>query len=215
MDRGRRLYEGSADEALARLVDIAIQIAWGLQHAHHRGLVHQDVKPDNVLLGNDGIAKVTDFGLARARAVAAEPAHRTDDTTGGLASHAGFGSPAHASPEQAEGRRLGPRSDLFSFAVTVLEMFTGSRTWVFGAVAGFALSDFRAPGGAAAVGDGVGTGGTTDLPTRSGPLPMPEPIADLLAQCLSLDPAERPASAGDTADRLREVHRQLFGRAYD
>lgn len=123
-----RLYEGSADENLARLLDVAIQVAWGLQHAHDRGLVHQDVKPDNVLLGTDGTAKVTDFGLARARAVAAGPADRTDTAapTGGLASHARFGSPAYASPEQAQGRRLGPRSDLFSFAVTVLEMFTGA-----------------------------------------------------------------------------------------
>lgn len=54
-------------------LDIAIQMAWGLQHAHDQGLVHQDVKPANVLMTPDGTAKVTDFGLAKGRAASASP----------------------------------------------------------------------------------------------------------------------------------------------
>ena len=67
-----KLYVGGAQAALSRILDIAIQFAWGLQFAHAQGLIHQDVKPANVLMTSDGTAKVTDFGLARARAAAHE-----------------------------------------------------------------------------------------------------------------------------------------------
>ncbi|WP_308197976.1 serine/threonine-protein kinase [Saccharopolyspora soli] len=72
----RRLYAGDRAAVLARILDVAVQFAWGLAHAHGRGLVHQDVKPGNVLLDvttSGVIAKVTDFGLARAGAVATAP----------------------------------------------------------------------------------------------------------------------------------------------
>lgn len=62
--RGGGLYEGGHRAALGRVLDIAVQMAWGLAHAHDSGLVHQDVKPANVMLQADGTAKVTDFGLA-------------------------------------------------------------------------------------------------------------------------------------------------------
>ena len=60
-----RLYEGAPEAALARILDIAIQFAWGLDYSHEQGLIHQDVKPANVMMTKDGLAKVTDFGLAR------------------------------------------------------------------------------------------------------------------------------------------------------
>ena len=66
----RRLYAGRPEQVLARLLDVAIQFAWGLGYAHEQGLVHQDVKPANVMMTADGVAKVTDFGLASARASA-------------------------------------------------------------------------------------------------------------------------------------------------
>ncbi|MCP2339921.1 protein kinase domain-containing protein [Actinomadura rupiterrae] len=68
--RDGRLYEG---RGLERILDLAVQMAWGLEHAHASGLVHQDVKPANVLIDADGIAKITDFGLARARPVPKPP----------------------------------------------------------------------------------------------------------------------------------------------
>ena len=66
--RGGKLYGGSSQGALGQILDVAIQVAWGLETVHRRGLIHQDVKPANVLMTLDGTAKVTDFGLAKARA---------------------------------------------------------------------------------------------------------------------------------------------------
>ncbi len=96
--RSRRLYEGGPDKALERILDTAIQFAWGLHYAHEQGLIHQDVKPANVLITADGTVKVTDFGLAKARVVAGE----TTMATAGqsiLVSSGGM-TPAYCSPEQ-------------------------------------------------------------------------------------------------------------------
>src|SRR6185503_4715365 len=62
----RKLYEGGPEESLKRILDIAIQFAWGLHYTHEQGLIHRDVKPANVMLTSSGTVKVTDFGLSRA-----------------------------------------------------------------------------------------------------------------------------------------------------
>ena len=97
--RSGRLYKDSPDHSLLRAVDIAIQMAWGLHHAHEQALVHQDVKPGNVMMTEDRIAKVTDFGLARARAL-------VDGASIGASGYeplvsSGGMTPAYCSPEQA------------------------------------------------------------------------------------------------------------------
>jgi serine/threonine protein kinase len=67
----RQLYDGGTAASLKRILDIAIQFAWGLHYSHEQGLIHQDVKPANVMLTPQGAVKVTDFGLANAKAMAA------------------------------------------------------------------------------------------------------------------------------------------------
>ena len=201
-----RLYAGRGSQATARILDLAIQTAWGLHHAHERGLVHQDVKPANVLIavGADGTltAKVTDFGLARARAsvaptlgsdaaaVAGAPGVSVLVPSGGL-------TRAYASPEQTEGRPLGRRSDIFSFAASVLELFTGGVVWMFGPAAGEALAAIRTEG----LGD-------DRLPA------LPSDLADLLARCLEMEPSQRPASLTVVADELVEIYRRAIGEEY-
>jgi len=76
----RRLYAGGPSAALERMLALALQFARGLAYAHSRGVVHQDVKPANLLLGADGTAKVSDFGIARAARVAS-PGHAPPDAT--------------------------------------------------------------------------------------------------------------------------------------
>ena len=120
-----KLYEGGKEKALERILDISIQFAWGLGYAHEQGLVHQDVKPHNVLMTPERVAKVTDFGLAKAR--------RGVDNGAGVGVHplvsAGGYTPAYCSPEQAAGGKLDHRTDVWSWGVSVLEMFAGGVTW--------------------------------------------------------------------------------------
>ncbi|WP_175411750.1 protein kinase [Streptomyces sp. TRM64462] len=188
--RDRRLYAGAPAQVLARIMDLAIQTAWGLQHAHERGLVHQDVKPANVLLDSDGTAKVTDFGIARARAAGGDE----------LVSGGGM-TMAYASPEQAVGAPLSRRTDIYSFAVSVFEMFTGEVSWLMGPVVGEALAAFRTEG------------------PRQGPHPeelveLPAAVADLLARCLYEDPARRPESMAAVADELVLMYGELTGHVF-
>lgn len=131
---------------LGRILDLAIQTAWGLDHAHAKGLVHQDVKPANVLLDVDGTAKVTDFGLARAYTVSGRETRPGLSPNGSLLVPSGGLTPAYASPEQAAGERLGRRTDVYSFAVSVLEMFTGCLAWRYGPWAKAGLDALRMRG---------------------------------------------------------------------
>ena len=179
------------------ILDVAIQFAWGLHHAHEQGLVHRDVKPANVMLTSDGLAKVTDFGLARARSV------RIDAPAGAPSGHSvtveggGGGTPAYLSPEQAAGRALDRRSDLWSFGLSVLETFLGGRTWEYGLVAPEVLDAYRR--------DGLSAGGRPA---------MPEAVADLLARCFRERPEDRPRDLAEVAAGLRDAWEQATGRPY-
>ena len=176
--------------ALDRILDVAVQFAWGLHYAHEQGLVHRDVKPANVMVAGDGLVKVTDFGLARARAVgvpgaagAPGPAGQTLMVAGGVA-----GTPAYMAPEQSAGKELTRRTDAWGWGLSVLEMFLGDRTWEYGIAAGEVLREYRERG------HGLG------LPA------MPDAVAALLGQCFSDDPAARPRSLKEAAAVLRAAY---------
>jgi dipeptidyl aminopeptidase/acylaminoacyl peptidase len=112
------------DEAL----DIALQIADALAAAHERGIVHRDLKPANVKLKPDGTVKVLDFGIARALATDAESSGaRTPSLTTPAMTEAGviLGTAAYMSPEQARGKLVDRRADIWSFACVLYEMLTG------------------------------------------------------------------------------------------
>ena len=98
-----------------RAVEIASQVARGLQHAHNNGVVHRDIKPQNILLTDDGTVKVSDFGIARALASS------TRSRTGSV-----MGTPAYMSPEQWASGSLDGRIDQYALGIVLYEMLTGS-----------------------------------------------------------------------------------------
>jgi WD40 repeat protein/serine/threonine protein kinase len=193
----RQLYDGGAAASLIRILDIAIQFAWGLHYAHNQGLIHQDVKPANVMLTPQGAVKVTDFGLANAKAMAAKLGEADGEHRTLMVAGSGGMTPAYCSPEQANGETLTRCTDLWSWALSVLEMFQGGRNWRFGTVAALALENYLEAG------------------SQDSQLPqMPESVAQLLWCCFRSNPHERPRNMLEVAKELQGIYQQVTGGAY-
>src|SRR5262245_622797 len=124
-----RQHIGSKPMKIDELQDLGIQIADGLDAAHAKGIVHLDIKPDNIFVTTRGQAKIMDFGLAKlaaeqrlaAQQGSAVPTQSDSVTNPGTA----IGTVAYMSPEQARGEELDTRTDLFSCGVVLYEMATG------------------------------------------------------------------------------------------
>ncbi|HEX7170420.1 MAG TPA: protein kinase, partial [Rubrobacter sp.] len=167
-----------ASEAAA----LGAQVAEALGAAHDRGMVHRDIKPQNVLLTTRGDAKVADFGIARAGSSV------TISKTGSVMGTAGY-----MSPEQALGEPATPRSDLYSLGVVLYEALTGELP--FTADNPIAVSMKHV---------------TEALrPPREIDPTIPEGMNALIVKLMAKDPEDRYASAGELADDLRRVSRGL------
>jgi len=189
--RTRRLYEGTETEAWERVLDVAVQVAWGLHYAHEKELVHQDVKPGNVLMMPDGTAKVSDFGLASARKCTAQtrsPGRQQGQSM--LVQGSGYLTKEYASPEQFSGIPLTRRSDIWSWAVMVLEMIKGACDWADGRAAPHVLLEYY--------GDCVGE----------------DPLGQILQKCLEMAAQDRPSSMEVVAAELVRLYESMTGKAF-
>lgn len=118
------------EEAIEIAVQIALQITAGIESAHEAGIVHRDLKPANIKVDSDGVVKILDFGLAKSDEGLSTTGAEFDGPT--IPQHsptiagAILGTAAYMSPEQARGRRVDKRTDIWSFGVLLYEMLVGS-----------------------------------------------------------------------------------------
>jgi eukaryotic-like serine/threonine-protein kinase len=177
---GRSLKQVVREEApldLLRAIDLTVQILRAARFAHQRGIVHRDIKSHNVIVDDEGRAKVTDFGIARAGA--------SDMTeTGSI-----MGTAQYLSPEQAQGHAVSPQSDLYAIGIVLYELLTG-----------------RVPfDGESAVTIALKQVAETPVPPSSYNLAVPPELDAVVLRALEKDPAARFISAEEFIGALEGV----------
>jgi Tol biopolymer transport system component len=178
---------------LDEVLPIARQIAEALETAHELGIVHRDLKPANVKVREDGTVKVLDFGLAKAlnpdNAVSSADAMNSPTLTA-QATQLGtiLGTAAYMAPEQAKGKHVDRRADIWAFGVVLYEMLTGQR--------GYEAED---------VSDTLAAVLTRDLDWKTLPTDVPPRLAALLRDCLVRDPKQRLRDIGDARRVLDQI----------
>lgn len=188
--------------SVEQILDVAIQFAWGLHAIHERGLIHQDVKPGNVLMTSAGVPLVADFGLARARLRGEESGFDSPALSDGnhsiLVPGAGLMTKAYASPEQRADQPLSRKTDIWSWGVSVLDMFMGGVSCPHGGqIAAEVLESF-----------------IENSVTDADLLRIPAEVARTLVKCFDQDPSKRWESVDKASQALVDAFGNKAGH-YD
>ena len=176
---------------MGEALEVCCRIAEGLEVAHESGIVHRDLKPANVKVNPEGKVKVLDFGLAKAQSpeltkseLANSPTITSDMTRVGVI----LGTAAYMSPEQARGKPVDRRADIWAFGCVLYECLTGTRLFT-----GESVTDI------------LGTVLHTEPDWGALPGKTPRRVRDLLRRCLEKDPYERLRDIGDARIEIRHV----------
>jgi serine/threonine-protein kinase len=158
--------------------ELAIQVTEGLQAVHDAGIIHRDLKTPNIMIDAKRMARLMDFGIAKQ--------HGEGATTG--SGHI-VGTPEYMSPEQAQGKKVDFRSDIYALGIVIYEIFTGKVPFRGDTPIATILKHIQEP------------------PTLEGPEapPLPPTLIPVLNKCLAKDPAQRYASAHELVDALRRA----------
>jgi len=175
-------------------IDIARQIAQGLEAAHERGIIHRDLKPANIKITAEGQVKILDFGLAKAQeATEASPDMTRSPTLTAQMTQAGMilGTAAYMSPEQARGQEADPRSDIWALGVVLYEMLVGGRLFAEPTVSDTLAAVLRA-----------------DFDWEALPEDTPPGLRRVLRRCLEREVKQRYHAVADVRIELEESLRE-------
>ena len=178
---------------LARLFDLAIPLADAVGSAHQKGITHRDLKPDNVMVTEQGHLKVLDFGLAKKTDLPLGEAGATQLATATITQEGKIlGTVPYMSPEQLRGEEVDHRSDIFSLGILVHELATGRRPFGGATRSDVTSSILR---------------DTPPLVTQLKP-DLPRHLGRIVARCLEKAPADRYQTARDVFNELRALRRE-------